>query len=126
MIETNASKAKENKEQVAMAQQGALAQQKMELEKITVTEGEKRKTERVKANNDFLKEIIMQSHAEQAAGGITDATHDRLRIAMNVAARVGDLSRVDLAAEVGRAEQMIAFAQQRNPQPNTMPVQNTV
>jgi hypothetical protein len=113
--------AKQNKDLQKDAQQATMMQQKMEVEKIVVSETEKRKTERIKANNAFLQELITQSHAEAAAGGITDATHDRLRLAMNVAARAGDLSTIDLVAEVGKLEQMIA-SQQPAPQANTQPM----
>jgi hypothetical protein len=108
----------QNKELEQKQQQAVMAGHKMKMQEITVSEGEKRKTVRLQANNAFLQSLVEQSNKEQAEGGITDATFDRMRMAMNVAARVGDLSQVDLQAEVGKLEQGMAM----NPRPNTMPV----
>ncbi len=116
---------KENQDLEAEQQQGAMALHQMKLQQITTSETEKRKTARVKANTDFLQELIKQSHEENTAGGITDATHDRLRLAMNVAGRVGDLSQIDLAAEVGRLEQGMNAAPSAQ-QSNTLSVSQPV
>jgi len=127
-IEKNAmveAQGKQNAELEQKQQQASIAQHKMKVDEIAVTEGEKRKTERLKGNQQFLQDLITQSNAEKAEGGISDDTFDRLRLAMNVAGRVGDLSQIDLAAEVGRLEQGMAM-NPRNPQPNTQPVQNQV
>jgi len=84
--------------------QTALAQHKMNLQTAVVTETEKRKTARLNANNQFLQLLVEQSNKEKEAGGITDDTFNRLRLALNIAGRVGDLSLVDLPAMVGRYE----------------------
>jgi hypothetical protein len=102
------AQAQENQRLEMRQQQGAAAQHKMEMEKIFVSEGEKRKTERLKANTAFLQSLVDQANEEKATGSISDGTFDRLRIAMNIAGRFGDLSTMDLPAEVGRAEQYMA------------------
>jgi len=119
------SQSEENQKLEGMQQQGEMARHKMDMQKIVVTEEERRRTERVIANREFLAQLIEQSNKEKAEGGITDETHDRLRLAMNVLARVGDESTINLAAEVGKLERGIAqdqFDQPATPQPNTMPL----
>lgn len=111
------SQAAENQELEKKQQQGEMAKHQMSLEEITTAETEKRKTERLSKNHEFLQKLVEQSNKEKESGEISDDTFDRLRIAMNIAGRVGDLSQVDLPAMVGRAEQGIA----RTPQPNTQP-----
>ncbi|KKM05752.1 hypothetical protein LCGC14_1750910 [marine sediment metagenome] len=117
LIETQA---KENQQLEQKQQQGKMMEHQMKLKEITTSEGEKRKTQRLIKNKEFIQMLIEQSNSEQAAGEITDATFDRLRIAMNIAGRVGDLSLVDLEAAVGLAEQGIA-SDPRTPPPNTQP-----
>jgi len=102
------AQAKENQALEEKQQQGAMAEHKMKLQQIVTAEGEKRKTERVKANTAFLKSLVDQANKESESGDISNTTFDRLRVAMNIAGRFGDLSLIDLPAEVGRAEQYMA------------------
>lgn len=118
------AQAQENQQQQQQKQQGKVTEHKMEVEKIVTTETEKRKTERLKANTAFLQTLVDQANDEKSAGTISDDTFDRLRVAMNIAGRFGDLSLMDLPAEVGRAEQMMA-ANSLTPKPNTQPAQQT-
>lgn len=119
------AQSQENQKLEQQQQQGKMQEHKMNLEKVVVTEGEKRKTERVKSNTAFLQSLVDQANQEKLAGSISDGTFDRLRIAMNIAGRFGDLSLIDLPAEVGRAEQYMA-ANPLSPKTNTAPVQQQV
>jgi hypothetical protein len=116
------AQSRENKELEAKQQQGKVTDHKMKVDQIVTTETEKRKTERLKANAAFLQSLVDQANEEEKTGNISDSTFDRLRLAMNIAGRFGDLSLMDLPAEVGRAEQMMA-ANPLNPKQNTAPVQ---
>jgi len=115
------SQAQENQKIVKMQQNQEAQQHKMKLQEITVTEGEKRKTERLTKNFEYIMTLVEQYNKEKETGEVSDSTFDSLTIAKNIAARVGDLSLVDLPAEVGRAEQGMAM-NPRTPNPNTAPV----
>lgn len=119
------AQAKENQDMKAQEQQGKVADHKMKVEQIVTAEEQKRKTERLKVNSAFLQSLADQANKEDESGGISDATSDRMRLAMNIAGRFGDLSTFDLPAEVGRAEQYMA-ANPMNPKPNTQPAQPVV
>ena len=116
------TQAEQNEQALKIQQEGEMLKHKNKLEEVTVSEGEKRKTQRVKSNMDYLQSLVEQSNKEATEGGISDRTFDRLTIASNIAGRIGDLSLVDLPAEVGRAEQMMNMNPARTPQPNTLPV----
>lgn len=115
------AQAQENKELQAQQAQQDITKHKMKVNEIVTSEGEKRKTERLKANAAFIQSLVDQANEEESAGDISDSTFDRLRIAMNIAGRIGDLSTIDLPSEVGRAEQVMSM-NHVNPQPNTLPV----
>ena len=72
-------------------------------------ENEKRKTERLRQNYEFLNKLMETAQAEQANGVMSSPTAERLRMAMEMAGSV-DLSQADLPTMVAQRERMMGAA----------------
>jgi len=69
-------------------------------------ESEKRKTERMVQNYQFINKLMETAQQEQAQGMLSSPTLNRLKIAMEVAGNV-DLSQADLPTMVAQRERMM-------------------